>query len=579
MIKIIRRYFQWLPASLAVVFLFGQTICDLYLPTITANLVNEGILKQNFPYIWAVGRRMLLVAGIGLASAAVNVFLASRQSMRVGMILRNRLYAKVLNFAGQEMSRFGSATLITRTTNDTVQVQTVLFQVLRQMLRSPMILVTACVLAYLKAPRLTVIYLLTLPLLTALCLVIFHYATPLFRSIQTKTDRINLIFREGLTGVRIIRAFNQDQHEQDRFQRVNEDYTQTGIKAYSLVSVLFPAVTLVLSLTDVGIILYGSHLIAIQALSLGSLIAFITYTTQILTSFMRLSRMFVTLPRASASAKRINAVLDQPSSIKQMPLLDQPNKQAQAPAAEFKNVSFAYPGADQPALQHLSFRIPAGETVAVIGETGAGKSTLISLLAHLYEPSQGEVQVGGQPVQTIPSAQLHHYLAVAQQKTILFAGTVRSNLILANHHASDDQLWHALQIAQAADFVKAAGGLDAPVQQNGHNFSGGQRQRLAIARTLTADAGLYAFDDAFSALDFETDARLRAALAHDPALAKKTVLIVAQRVATVMNADQIIVLDHGRLAGLGTPAQLAKSNPVYQQIMASQLKQGGESDA
>ena len=586
----------WLPATLAVLFLFGQTVCDLYLPTITANLVNKGILQHDFPYIIEIGCRMLIVAGMGLIAATINVFLASRQSMRIGAMLRSKLYAKVLNFAGQEMNHFGTSTLITRTTNDVVQVQTVMFQVLRQMLRSPMILVTACVLAYLKAPRLTVIYLITLPILAALCLLVLHYATPLFHSIQGKTDHINQIFREGLTGVRVIRAFDQEDHEQERFDNVNRDYTQTGVKAYSVVACLCPAMTLVLSLTDVGIIMYGGQMIAVKTLNVGDLIAFITYTTQILTSFMRLSRMFVSLPRASASAKRINEILETPNSVKYEPATEESStvtqeqpatahKQqtatttASTPAIEFRHVSFRYPGAERMALDDISFKVPRNSTIAVIGGTGAGKSTLIDLLAHLYEPVAGQVLVQGRPVNTIPANQLHHYLTVAQQKTVLFTGTVRSNLQKANPQATEDDMWHALDIAQASDFVKNAGGLDAKVQQGGHNFSGGQRQRLAIARTLVADADIYVFDDTFSALDFQTDANLRQALAQDPQMKGKVICIVAQRVATVLNADQIIVLDNGKLVGSGTHEELARNNRTYQQIMASQLKQGGEQHA
>lgn len=585
MFKIIHRYMDFLPATMAVLFLFGQTVCDLYLPTITANLVNKGILQHDFPYIIAIGCRMLIVAGMGLMAATVNVFLASRQSMKIGAMLRSKLYSKVLNFAGQEMNHFGTSTLITRTTNDVVQVQTVMFQVLRQMLRSPMILVTACVLAYIKAPRLTVIYLITLPILTVLCLLVLHYATPLFHSIQGKTDHINQIFREGLTGVRVIRAFNQEDHEQERFDQVNRDYTQTGVKAYSLVACLFPAMTLVLSLTDVGIIMYGGHMIAFKTLNVGDLIAFITYTTQILTSFMRLSRMFVSLPRASASAKRINEILETPHSVRYEPATtdasqqttsaNQEPGQSSVPAIEFRHVSFRYPGAERLAVDNVSFKVPRDSTIAVIGGTGAGKSTLIDLLAHLYEPASGQVLVQGRPVNSIPANQLHHYLTVAQQKTVLFSGTVRTNLLKANPQATTDEMWHALDIAQASDFVKNAGGLDAAVQQGGHNFSGGQRQRLAIARTLVANADIYVFDDTFSALDFQTDANLRMALATDPQMKGKVICIVAQRVATVLNADQIIVLDNGKLVGCGTHEELARTNQTYQQIMASQLKQGG----
>lgn len=580
MIKIARKNLTGWATTLAVLFLIVQVACDLYLPTITSELVDKGIMQKNMPYVWRDGIYMLIVAAIGLVAAAGNVYFASTQAMKVGEKLRQQIFHRVLRFSSKEINEFGDSSLITRSTNDIVQIQNVMVQVLRMMLQSPIMLVAAIVLAYVREPRLTRVFLISLPILAIVVVAVMYFAVPLFKSIQKKTDRINLIFREGLTGVRVIRAFREEQREQGRFKVANHDYTQTGIKAFTLVSFLFPVMTLILSLTNVGIILLGSRLIAGMTMQVGNLIAFLTYATQIMISFMMLSMIFVFVPRASASAARVNAVLEQPISVDDAPADQQVKIAAGQPASlKFDHVDFRYQGAEKLALHDLNFDVHAGQTLAIIGGTGSGKSTLVNLIPRLFDIESGRIEVDGQPIEKLSQHDLHEVISITQQKAVLFSGTIRSNLQFGNEAATDDEMWHVLEIAQAADFVKEAGGLDAPVEQDGSNFSGGQRQRLAIARTIIKPASIYIFDDSFSALDFKTDAELRLALRKDPQIQQAVTVIVAQRVSTVADADQILVIDEGEVVGQGTHDELKAENKTYQQIVDSQIQKGDEERA
>lgn len=575
MIRIARKNLALWATLGAVLFLLIQVSCDLYLPTVTADLVNRGIVQKDMDVIWSKGIKMLIVAAIGLLAAGLNVYFAATQSVRVGEKLRGQIYHKVLRFSNREMDEFGDSSLITRSTNDIVQIQNVMVQMLRMMLQAPVMLVAACVLAYIREPRLTKVFFISLPILAIIVMMVMYFAVPLFKSIQKKTDRINLIFREGLTGVRVIRAFRQDEREQKRFKTANEDYTQTGIKAFTIVSTLFPVVTLILGMTNVAIILLGGHLVASMNMQVGDLIAFMTYATQIMISFMMLSMIFVFVPRASASAARVNAVLDQPISIHDVAEKDQEKISIdQSASLEFKDVDFRFNGAERLALQNLNFKITAGQTLAIIGGTGSGKSALVNLIPRLFDVESGEIKVNGVPIKKLSQHDLHKVISITQQQAVLFSGTIRSNLQFGYEDASDEQIWRALEIAQAADFVREEGGLDAVVEQNGSNFSGGQRQRLAIARTIIKPASIYIFDDSFSALDFETDAKLRAALAKDPQIQQAVTVIVAQRISTVVDADQIIVLEEGRVVGQGTHQELKAHNKTYQQIIQSQVEKG-----
>ena len=575
MIRIARKNLAFWATIGAVFFLLIQVSCDLYLPTVTADLVNRGIVQKDMGVIWNEGIKMIIVAAIGLVAAGLNVYFAATQSMKVGEKLRSQIYHKVLRFSNREMDEFGDSSLITRSTNDIVQIQNVMVQMLRMMLQSPVMLVAACVLAYVREPQLTKVFFISLPVLAIIVMAVMYFAVPLFKSIQKKTDRINLIFREGLTGVRVIRAFRQEDWEQNRFKKANEDYTQTGIKAFTIVSTLFPVVTLILGMTNVAIILLGGHLVANMSMQVGDLIAFMTYATQIMISFMMLSMIFVFVPRASASATRVNAVLDQPISIHNAPEKDQEKISINQPASlEFKNVDFRFHGAERLALHDLNFKVTAGQTLAIIGGTGSGKSALVNLIPRLFDIESGEIKVDGVPVKKLSQHNLHEVISITQQQAVLFSGTIRSNLQFGYEEATDKEMWHALEIAQAADFVREEGGLDAVVEQNGSNFSGGQRQRLAIARTIIKPASIYVFDDSFSALDFETDAKLRAALAKDPQIQRAVTVIVAQRISTVVDADQIIVLEEGRVVGQGTHQELKAHNETYQQIIKSQVEKG-----
>lgn len=580
MFKIARKNFAWWAVALAVLFLLLQVSADLYLPTITSDLIDKGIAQNDQSYIWSQGGKMLIVALIGLLAAGGNVYFASTQAMRVGQKLRTQMYSKIINFSIREFTDFGDSSLITRTTNDIVQIQNVLVTMLRMMLQAPIMLIAAGVLAYNREAKLTTVFLVSLPLLAVSVLIIMYFVVPLFKSIQKKTDRINLVFREGLTGVRVIRAFNQDQFEQDRFDVANKDYTATSTKAQTIVSFMFPIMTLILSGTNIGIIWLGGHLIGDMSMQVGNLVAFMTYSTQILMSFMMLSMVFVMVPRAQASGQRINEVLDRESSVKDAQGTDLKSfDQSQPASLEFDHVDFTYRGAENMALQDVNFKATAGQTVAIIGGTGSGKSTMVNLIPRLFNVDHGEIKVNGQNNASVSQNQLHEAISITQQKAVLFKGTIRSNMQYGKSDASDDEIWHALDIAQSKDFIEENGGLDAIVEQNGDNFSGGQRQRLAIARTIIKPASIYVFDDSFSALDFKTDAELRMALKQDENVANAVSVIVAQRVSTVADADLILVMDNGEVVGQGKHQELKANNETYRQIVESQIREGDGQNA
>lgn len=577
MMRLARKHLNWWAVALAVGFLIIQVACDLSLPTLTSNIIDKGIANNDIAYIWRTGGQMLLLSFIGVLGAAGNVYYAATQSQKMGQRIRTDLFRKVTLSSTEEFETIGNASLITRTTNDVVQIQNVMVQMLRMMLMAPIMLVGAGILAYLKSPRLTLVFLVALPVLAIFTIAIMYFAVPLFKSLQKKIDRINLIFREGLTGVRVIRAFNQDKFEQDRFEGANQDYTQTGIKVFMIVSLMFPIITLIISGTNIGIVWYGGQLIAHQALAVGNLVAFMTYATQILISFMMVSMAFVFVPRAQASAARINEVMDLKSKINDA---DQPMTFAdQTASLTFDHVNFRYTGAEKLALADVNFAAKAGQTVAIIGGTGSGKSTLVNLIPRLFDPESGQIRLNGTALPAVSQKELHAAVSITQQQAVLFSGTIRSNMLTAKADASDDQMWHALQVAQAADFTQEAGGLDATVEQNGDNFSGGQRQRLVIARTILKQASVYVFDDSFSALDFKTDSVLRQALKKDQQVQNGVTVIVAQRVSTVADADLILVIDGGRIVGQGTHAELKTNNQTYQEILESQLRKGDAVDA
>ena len=573
MVKLMRRNLDWWAVITATIFLGFQVVCDLSLPNLTSNLINNGVAKGNVGYIWQIGLQMLGLTLVGIFAAAGNVYFASTQAQKMGARLRGKIFKKVLSFGNYEMDKFGSSSLITRTTNDVMQIQNVTIMMLRMMIMAPLMLIGASVMAYFNEKRLTSIFLVSIPILLIAIGCAMYFAVPLFQKLQKQIDRINLIFREGLTGVRVIRAFRQDKFEQERFDRANKDYTETGIKVFSIVSLMFPIMTLVLNVTNMGIIWFGAKLIANHEMQVGNLVAFMTYASMILFSFMMLSMIFVLVPRAEAAAKRINAVLEIENSINDAESeIGRDSDKIQA-SLEFKNVSFRYRGAEDLALDNLSVDVKAGETLAIIGGTGSGKSTLINLIPRLYDVNSGEVLVDGNDVRKYSLHDLHDKVAFVQQKAVLFKGTIRSNLLIGNSEATEEDMWKALEIAQAKDFISdLPDGLDAVVEQGGDNFSGGQKQRLAIARAIIKPASIYVFDDSFSALDFKTDAKLRLALRQDERISKAIIVIVAQRISTVTGADHIVVLDEGEVVGQGTHKELLADNTTYQEIVESQMK-------
>ncbi|MFC6177461.1 ABC transporter ATP-binding protein [Companilactobacillus huachuanensis] len=555
----------------AVIFMIFQVIATLYIPNITSDIVNKGVITGDTNYIVSAGIKMVIVSLITVVAAFGNVLMASQASQGLGRKLRSDLFKKILNFTHDEFDKFETSSLTTRTTNDVVQIQNVMIMMLRMMIMAPIMLIGASFMAYQKNAEMTKIFLISIPVLIVVVGLVMYFAVPLFKAMQKKTDRLNLVFREGLTGVRVIRAFRQDKFEQDRFKVANADYTDNAVKVFTIVAVMFPVVTLVMSGTNVGITWLGAHYIANQSMEIGNMIAFMTYAMQILMSFMILSMVFVFVPRASASAARIQEVFETESKID---VVAKPAKVGEEASLSFNDVNFRYRGAENLALANLNFKVTKGQTLAIIGGTGSGKSSLINLIPRFYDAETGVVSVNGTDIKALSTEDINSKVSMVPQKAFLFKGTIRDNMIYGKESATDDEIWHALEIAQAADFVKDLDGqLDGEVEQAGDNFSGGQKQRLAIARALVKDASIYVFDDSFSALDFKTDLNLRTALKNDEKISQAVVVIVGQRISTVADADQIVVLDDGKMVGLGTHQELKENNKTYQEIIESQLKE------
>ncbi|GAY73487.1 ABC transporter ATP-binding protein [Lentilactobacillus kosonis] len=572
MLKIAKGRISYWAVLGAVLFMIVQVVSNLYLPNLTSDIVNNGVAKGDINYIWKVGFEMAGFSLLSVAAAICNVFLAARTSQQWGKNLRKDVYKKVIGFSNDEFEQIETSSLITRTTNDVVQIQNVAIIMLRMMLMAPIMLIGASFLAYSKNQRLTMIFIVVIPIMLVFVGLLLRSVGPLFQAMQTKTDKINQVFREGLTGVRVIRAFRQDQREQDRFEDANVDYTNNAIKVNTRMSLALPVMTVIMGGTSVAIIWFGANLIGNQAMQVGNLIAFMTYAMQILMSFMMLSMVFIFIPRAQASAKRIQAVFALNSTIeeaKQPAKLPDTNKHE----LSFKNVDYRYRDAELLALKGIDFQATSGQTVAIIGGTGSGKSTLINLIPRFYDIENGEISLDGININQLSLKDLRNAVSLVPQKATLFTGTLRDNLLYGNDKASDDDLWHALDIAKATDFVKEdPAGLDMHVEQGGGNFSGGQRQRLAIARALVKQAAVYIFDDSFSALDFKTDSELRAALKQDEHIQQSITVIVGQKISTVADADVILVLDNGKLVGKGTHEELKNTNKVYQEIINSQLR-------
>jgi ATP-binding cassette, subfamily B, multidrug efflux pump len=554
---------------LVVSLLVLQVLGTLYLPALNADIINEGVATGNTGVIVRVGGWMLLVSLVVVATAILGTYFSSRTAMSVGRDLRSRLFRTVQTFSLREMNQLGAPSLITRNTNDVQQVQMFAQVALTIMITAPLMAVGAFLMAIRQDGPLSLLLLVVVPVMVVLIGTVMVRAVPLFRAMQVKIDRINLVLRENLTGIRVIRAFVRTAHEEQRFAEANADLTATTLKVNRIFALLMPALMLVMNASSVAVVWFGGQRVASGEMPVGNLMAFLAYLMQVLFSVMMATMVLVMWPRAAASSERLLEVLAVQPAIHD-PAVPEPAMAAMRGTVEFRDVEFRYPGAADPVLTGISFTARPGRTTAIIGSTGSGKSTLVNLVPRLYDVTAGAVLVDGVDVRDRARADLWTSIGLVPQRAFLFSGTVADNLRLGAPGATDEQLWRALAIAQGADFVRALPeGLEAPIEQGGANVSGGQRQRLAIARAIVRDPAVYVFDDSFSALDYATDARLRAAL-REPTVAA-CVLVVAQRVATIRHADQILVLDQGRLVGVGTHEQLMADCPTYAEIVLSQL--------
>jgi ATP-binding cassette subfamily B protein len=567
--KYLKPYTIPVLAVFAVVFL--QCMSDLYLPTLMSDVVNKGITNGDIPFILQTGGLMLVVALGGSICAVIASYLASHSAMGMGALIRDDIFTHVSKFSLHEFDKIGTPSLVTRTTNDVTQVQMVVLMMARMMIGAPIMMIGGIIMAVSKDPGLAWVIVAVIPLLASVIVTVAVKGFPLFRAIQKKIDKINLVLREGLTGIRVIRAFNRVDDEKRRFEAANLDLMTVSIKVNRLFAVLIPIMMFVMNFTTVAIIWFGSKRVDRGTSNVGDMMAFLQYAMQILFSLLMASFMFIMLPRAQASAIRINEVLDTVPEITDPKEPRRPDE-AKKGYVEFRNVSFSYFGAEVPALNDVTFSAKPGEVTAIIGSTGSGKSTLISLIPRFYDVDSGSILVDGVDVRDMAQDELRARIGLVPQKAVLFSGSVEDNIGYGCDDACHDDVAGAAETAQATEFInEMKDGYDSTIAQGGTNVSGGQKQRLSIARALVRRPEIYLFDDSFSALDFKTDARLRAALRAKTEDA--TVLIVGQRVATVMDADRIIVLDEGKIAGMGTHRELYRDCQVYKEIVASQLSE------
>ena len=575
MIRLLRTYLRPYAAQLGVVLvlLLVGAIGNLYLPDLNGDIINNGVVKGDTDYIVRVGAFMLLITVIVGLAAIASVYLSSLIANAFARDVRSAVFSTVETFGQVEVNQFGPASLITRNTNDVQQVQQLVFVALTVVVSAPILIVGGIFMALRTDVPLSGLLVVVLPLMALVIGLVMSRAIPLFRATQAKLDRINQVMRETLAGVRVIRAFVRTRHEEVRFGTASLDLYDTQLRAGRLFALTQPVIFAIFNLSTVAAIWFGAIRVQDGALSIGDLTAYLQYLSQILFAVLTAVFVFILVPRAAVSAGRIIEVLDTAPSIHDPdePVVPDPAGPERG-VVEFSGVEFRYPGAQEPVLHDISFRAEPGRTTAIVGSTGSGKSTLINLIPRFYDATSGTILVDGVDIKTMDREDLWAQIGVIPQKAFLFGGTVASNLRFGKADATDEELWHALDIAQGRDFVSEMdGGLEAPITQGGSNVSGGQRQRLAIARAVVKDAPIYIFDDSFSALDFATDARLRAALERE--LGRATVIIVAQRVGTILNADQIIVMDSGRIVGSGTHRQLLETNETYREIVYSQLSE------
>ncbi|WP_404275714.1 ABC transporter ATP-binding protein [Exiguobacterium undae] len=570
MIKLLKNLTTYKWAVFAVLILvFAQSMSDLYLPTLMADIIDKGVVTGDTAYIWKIGAVMLGITGLGALAAIAASYYSSKAAMGLGRDIRRKVFNHVERFTLQEFDQVGTASLITRTTNDITQVQQVVIMMLRMVVSAPIMFVGGLIMAVSKDAKLSLVIVAAMPVLVVSILLILWKGVPLFGQVQKRLDRLNLVLRENLTGIRVIRAFNRESEEKVRLTKANADLTDVSVKVNKIMAFLMPVMMLVMNLTVVGVIWFGGIRINNGGMQIGDLMAFIQYVMQIMFALVMASVMFVMIPRAAVSAKRINEVLEMEPT-----MVDAGTASADRERGTlvFDRVTFSYPGAESPVLSDISFTARPGEITAVIGGTGSGKSTLVNLIPRFYDVTNGSIQVNGVDSQAVPQEELRSKIGFVPQKALLFTGTIADNIRFGKEDATDEEIKHAARVAQATDFIeRMPNQYDSMIEQGGSNVSGGQKQRLSIARALVRKPDIYVFDDSFSALDFKTDATLRKALKQETEDA--TVLIVAQRVSTVMDADQIIVLEEGKIAGIGTHDELYETNDVYQEIVKSQLSE------
>ena len=571
--KHILRIFSgyWLMFIILVSFTYAMVMANLWLPDKMSEIVNNGIIKQDMPAIWHNGLAMIVVTAAGGLCSIVIGFLASRIATGMAQKLRTELFERVESFALADFNKFSTASLITRSTNDIQQIQMTSILLLRLALMAPIMAIGGLQKAIHNAPNLSWIIALAVSVLLVVIAVLFVIAVPRFKKLQTLVDKLNLVTRENLVGLKVIRAFHNEKIEQKKFQPANTELNKMNLFVNRLMMLLDPIMTLVMNFSSVAIVWFGAHLISSGNLQIGNMMAFLEYAMQVIISFLLLSMVFIMVPRAAVSVKRVGEVLDTLPSIVDPPSPQQLPHDATG-KIEFKDVTFTYPDADLPVLSNINFTAEPGQTTAFIGSTGSGKSTLINLIPRFYDVSAGQILLDGVDIRQLKLEDLYDQIGYVPQKGVLFSGTIASNIKYGNAKASQKLVEKSAKIAQATEFIsELKNGYKNEIAQGGSNVSGGQRQRLSIARAIAVEPNVYIFDDSFSALDFKTDAKLRSALAKETK--HKTVLIVGQRINTIMNADKIIVLDEGKIVGQGTHQELMKNCQVYQEIAASQLSE------
>ncbi len=567
-LKFLKPYRVWVVVT--IIFIALQSLSDLYLPDLNASIIDDGVMKNDIGVIFSYGGIMLLVAIIVGACTLGTTYFSTKTALAYGRDMRLALFTKVQSFSQSDLDHFGTPSLITRTTNDVNQLQQMMQMLLRTIITTPILLIGGIFMCMKQDVELSKILLIIVPAIAVMVITTTRLSHPWFKRQQKQVDVLNQVMREKLTGIRVIRAFVRTAYEEERYDEANREMRRIAVHASKLMNVLMPLVTLIMNFATLTAYYLGALRIDSMGMEIGALTAFVTYLSQILMSVMASSMMMNMIPRAMTSIGRINEVLNYVPSIQDV--TQESEDIGEFTSLEFRDVSFHYPEAGNPVLEHISFITKPGETTAIIGSTGSGKTTLVNLIPRIYDASQGEILINGRDIRSMPQAQLRKHLGVVPQKALLFDGTVASNLQYGKENATEEEMWQALEVAQGKDFVsRMSQGLESSISQGGTNVSGGQRQRLAIARAIIRKPDVYIFDDSFSALDFKTDARLRQALAQETQGA--AVLIVAQRVTTVLGADRIIVLDQGKIAGMGTHKELMESCPVYKEIVLSQLSE------